>query len=171
MANNFLLLKFLNDISNSSPIIGGISSFISGWFTFIIFPVFFCYYTFSHVSQKMYFFSLTFSTLLTTWIFAEGIKRILKIPRPFVTHDTINSLASATGYSFPSEHSAVYSALAFIAFSVDIRLGIITSIVALVIGITRINLGVHYPIDVLVGWIIGILIAFVFTYFFKTYLW
>lgn len=168
---NIDLLYFLNRLANASGIVSTLSVFVSGIFTFVIYPIFFCYYAYTHVTQKMYFFALTFSTLLTSWLLSETIKRITKIPRPYVSHNTIHTFTHSTGYSFPSEHAAVYGALAFIAFSIDFRLGIITTIVAFLIGISRVNLGVHYPIDVLVGWIVGILVALVFTYFFKTYLW
>lgn len=168
---NIDLLYFLNRLANVSGIVSTLSVFVSGIFTFVIYPIFFCYYAYTHVTQKMYFFALTFSTLLTSWLLSETIKRITKIPRPYVSHNTIHTFTHSTGYSFPSEHAAVYGALAFIAFSIDFRLGIITTIVAFLIGISRVNLGVHYPIDVLVGWIVGILVALVFTYFFKTYLW
>lgn len=168
---NIDILYFLNRLASTSGIISTLSVFISGIFAFIVFPVFFCYYAYTHAAQKMYFFALIFSTLLTSWLLAETIKRITKIPRPFITHNTIETFTNPHGYSFPSEHAAVYSALAFIAFSIDFRLGIITSIVAFVIGISRISLGVHYPVDVLTGWVLGIVVALIFTHFFKIYLW
>ncbi len=167
---NIDLLYFLNRLTSVSGIVSMISVFVSGIFAFAVFPIFFCYYAYTHTAQKMYFFALIFSTLLTSWLLSESIKRITKIPRPYITHNTIHTFTHSSGYSFPSEHAAVYSALAFLAFSIDIRLGIITTIVAFIIGISRINLGVHYPVDVLVGWIVGILVAFVFTHFFKIYL-
>lgn len=168
---NIDLLYFLNRLTSISGLVSMICVFLSGIFAFAIFPIFFVYYAYTHVTQRMYFFALIFSTLLTTWLLAEGIKRIIKIPRPYITHNTIHTFTHSSGYSFPSEHAAVYSALAFLAFSIDIRLGIITTVVAFLIGISRINLGVHYPIDVVTGWIVGILVAILFTHFFKTYLW
>jgi undecaprenyl-diphosphatase len=75
----------------------------------------------------------------------------------------LHRLAEATGYSFPSGHSmtafAFYGIVAFLLWrhlrtSFGRTLLIIFSIVmTLLIGISRIYLGVHYPSDVLGGYL------------------
>ncbi len=76
---------------------------------------------------------------------------------------TLHRLAEETGYSFPSGHSmaafALYGVLAFLLWrhvkSRKGRLILIVSAVLLVIsiGLSRIYLGVHYPSDVLAGYL------------------
>ncbi len=77
-------------------------------------------------------------------------------------------LTSASGYSFPSGHTlisfALYGFLAYLAFrnikskSVFSRvtLAILLILLPILIGISRIYLGVHYPSDVLAGWTVAI---------------
>jgi membrane-associated phospholipid phosphatase len=64
--------------------------------------------------------------------------------------------------SFPSSHSAVTSALAstlILAYRRRKRLVWLALAIPLIIGWSRIYVGVHYPTDVLAGWILGALLA------------
>ena len=92
------------------------------------------------------------------------VKHLVSRPRPD------ESLTHASGFSFPSGHSAlsmaVYGCLAFAlarsargAGRVALAAGGAAIVVA--IGLSRVYLGVHYPTDVLAGWLTGaaILIA------------
>jgi undecaprenyl-diphosphatase len=62
--------------------------------------------------------------------------------------------------SFPSDHAALFFALATSIFFVSLRLGILAFFHAFfVIGLTRVYLGYHYPTDILAGALLGIGIA------------
>ncbi len=78
------------------------------------------------------------------------IKNIIQRPRPSVTH-----LVIETGYSFPSAHSMVSFVLfAMIAYFLWNRHKIIAVLIMslpIMIGMTRIYLGVHYASDVIGG--------------------
>lgn len=90
--------------------------------------------------------------------------------RPDILH-----LTSAGGYSFPSGHSmnnaAFYMAIAFmLIFILKSRkqkalLSALLSIPPLLIGFSRIYLGVHYLFDVLAGLTAGLWIAYIVCYF------
>ena len=88
------------------------------------------------------------------------VKVIVERARP----DSAEALSHAGGYAFPSGHSAtavvVYGALALIAArhgGARVRATAIAAAVALavLVGITRVYLGVHFPSDVLAGWLLG----------------
>ncbi|TVY01032.1 phosphatase PAP2 family protein [Paenibacillus cremeus] len=102
--------------------------------------------------------------ILFIWVVAgsallnETLKIIFHRARP-----TLHRIVNANGFSFPSGHSmaafSMYGILAFllwrhISTSVGRGLLIISSIIMIIaIGISRIYLGVHYPSDVLGGFL------------------
>ena len=96
-------------------------------------------------------------------IINQIIKHLIQRPRPEIAH-----LVSETGYSFPSGHSI--TSMFFYCLSIwlvrryvtnkkarDV-LTVILAIPMLLVGPTRIYLGVHYPTDVLAGWCLGFFI-------------
>jgi undecaprenyl-diphosphatase len=89
------------------------------------------------------------------------IKRAVARTRPALLYWAV----SATGSSFPSGHAsesaAVYLTLARMFAGTETRLGVRTLTYAigiaapLLIGMSRVYLGVHWPTDVAIGWALG----------------
>lgn len=100
------------------------------------------------------------ATTTGSWLLNELLKWSFHRPRP-----DVNWLVQATGYSFPSGHSMVsiafYGALAYLLWNWLPYPGLrrltagLCALLVLSIGISRIYLGVHYPSDVLAGFIAG----------------
>jgi membrane-associated phospholipid phosphatase len=95
------------------------------------------------------------------FLLSESLKQIFQRARP-----PLPWLGSAAGYSFPSGHSLIslvlYGILAYLLFqnikdrAWRIRTTLLLILLPLLIGISRIYLGVHYPSDVLAGWALAI---------------
>ena len=91
----------------------------------------------------------------------EALKAVIARARP----DLLDPIVNERGFSFPSGHSALGMAAWGILgvlvmrsrLPLRVRRGIVASIAVLIllIGLSRIWLGVHYPTDVLAGWTAG----------------
>jgi membrane-associated phospholipid phosphatase len=110
--------------------------------------------------------------VLLTMCLNHVLKIIIKNPRPFIREGTYlkkwavstnNAKELATEYSTPSGHamggSSFYS---YLYASVENRFVRVVAVVAILLtGLSRPYLGVHYPGDVLIGWVIGLIVALV----------
>jgi len=88
------------------------------------------------------------------------LKGVFCHPRPFVLDPSVQ-LAEAEGYCLPSGH-AQGSVVLWGALAATLRkrwLWILATVLSLLIGFSRIFLGVHFPHSVLAGWSIGVVIV------------
>lgn len=96
-----------------------------------------------------------------------AIKLLVQRPRPFVLYEEFHSraipaglvLEKASGYSFPSMHTAFAFSFATSMFVFSKKVGIIAIIIALLIGFSRLYNYVHFPSDVLAGAFLGVIVS------------
>lgn len=85
------------------------------------------------------------------------LKRLIRRPRPRRAEPGLGSpLADPDAFSFPSGHSAVAFAVATASLSAAPNLAPAELVLASSIAFSRVYLGAHYPLDVLVGIAIGV---------------
>lgn len=97
-----------------------------------------------------------------------SIKNIVCRPRPFVANpDIVLNIAPPSGYSCPSGHSCSSLAAATVMLIKDKRFGIPALCVALLIVFSRLYNYVHYPSDVLLGMMLGIVSALIIVFIFR----
>lgn len=92
----------------------------------------------------------------------QGLKWDLMVPRPFETLPGVTSLVMGpqeNDLSFPSGHAAMAAMGAVVLGSYYPRRRIPLAILVILVALSRIYLGVHYPVDVIVGALIGSAIA------------
>ena len=111
--------------------------------------------------------------LIIVTILNQVLKFILQRPRP-----TEFRIIDESGYSFPSGHSMVsmafYGLLIYLIYKnvknkyLKVILIVLLSLLIIMIGISRIYLGVHYTSDVLAGFLIAISYLIVYISFAKS---
>jgi undecaprenyl-diphosphatase len=99
-------------------------------------------------------------TTVSGYILANLLKLLIQSDRPFVAMSNVHTLIPESGYAFPSGHSATIAAFAFAVFFKNKRLGYICFLAMLLIGVSRVVSGVHFPIDILGGYALGFLVAY-----------
>ena len=106
-----------------------------------------------------------FVTMMIAWNVGLLVKVLVGRARPIVD----DPISHSPGYSFPSGHAfnvaVVSTVVVFLLWpllsSVGHRVSVALAVVfALVVGLDRLFLGVHFPSDVLAGYVLGVGITF-----------
>lgn len=77
---------------------------------------------------------------------------------------TIDTCPAPTDWSFPSNHAVLATVAAVALFLVWRRLAWLAIPLTLLVGVSRVFIGVHYPHDVLAGMLLGGAVGFAFPY-------
>lgn len=107
----------------------------------------------------------------SSMIINDILKILFHIPRPFEYTSEVSPIRqhTATGYSFPSGHTQGTTTI-FILLALVIRkiwFTILAATIIILVGISRLYLNVHWPLDVIASWIIGIAFTLIMWHFFN----
>ncbi len=95
-------------------------------------------------------------TLIATTAIVQAIKRIVNRPRPYITlSDIIPINPPNCKYSFPSGHTCAAFSLAFVLSNGFPAVGVAFIGLAVLVALSRVYLGVHYPTDTVIGTLIA----------------
>ena len=108
--------------------------------------------------------TMLLSLLMDFLIVNVSLKGLVARPRPFVVNELIKPLVGGVSpyRSFPSGHTAgSFAALLALSKWVPKKIGIPAIVLATLVSLSRLYVGVHYPTDLLGGFVIGFLCSFV----------
>lgn len=130
---------------------------------------------------------IVYLTLLATTYFQEGLGRQILIyvfipasgfvilsflrkkinaPRPYEAWEIIPLLdRDSPGQSIPSRHVFSATIISMASFHASLSLGVILLVFSAFLGLVRVLGGVHYPKDVVVGYICGLVWGMIFFLF------
>ncbi|MEW5251578.1 phosphatase PAP2 family protein [Microbulbifer sp. 2201CG32-9] len=156
------LFNKFNHIPSLSKFLGAISILGNGrfWYALIILQPL--------ISGRTGFLTsglLLFAGLLTLIVYL-WIKKKFQRERPFINISNIKITESALDiYSFPSGHTMHSVCFSIILISSNIWWGLLVVPFTILVSISRVVLGLHYPSDVIVGAAIGASVAAITLYF------
>ena len=105
---------------------------------------------------------LLLAMALLLLVVSNGVSELLKLwvqrPRPCQALEAVRVLVGCSGrsFSFPSSHAVNISAQALLFAYFYRPLVVPLLLVAALVGYSRVYVGVHYPADVLAGFLVGL---------------
>lgn len=159
MSFNLYLFEKINGLAFRFCLLDGLMVFFARyceWFLLFFLVLFL-------LKERRRFFSLflgfALSGFISRLVITESIRHFFPVDRPFVNYQVNLLLHHAATPSFPSGHAAFYFALAFYVFFINKKAGTFFLLGALLISFARVFVGIHWPLDILVGMAVGILSA------------
>lgn len=134
----------------------------------LFFLLFYLVYTIYDFKKTFFISLLTFIAGFLSLTTVNIIKNFIQRKRPIndeSINETLRILIEQNDFSFVSGHSTVSFTIAFISFWIlkkNYKYAFLIFLFPILFAYSRIYLAAHYPIDILVGMLLGYIIAFIF---------
>jgi undecaprenyl-diphosphatase len=158
--NSFLFFK-INGLAENNFYLDTLGIFFAYYFEYIFIFLLLIALFFKYKKEILIYWRAFLSAIISRLVFTEIIRYFFYRPRPFVDLPINLLIPAPDSASFPSGHAAFYSAIAFYVFFKDKKIGIFALICAFLISLGRVFVGVHWPIDTLAGFVVGLISALI----------
>lgn len=171
-AMNQWILLLLYHVATSVSVLSAIFVFFAEWFPYLVIGsvVVYEFYIQDGVRKTLSALFFTACAPIFAWIIVAMMKISLPSPRPFVFDFGITPLVVVNDPfgSFPSAHAAIFGALAgTMVARRSTSWKWYVAAAALIVAVSRIAVGVHFPIDIVVGLCLGFSIGVLTETFFQ----
>ncbi|MCM8806772.1 MAG: phosphatase PAP2 family protein [Candidatus Omnitrophica bacterium] len=172
---NEVLFLFINKFAKKSKILDAVFIFLSSFGKeYILIPLVGSIIYFKKRNELKKLFLIFILSLFLGEIIVHILKIVISFPRPFIYFDekSINVLEKPiTKYSFPSGHAqVVFTGALFLSWILP-KWKILFLLFSIFSGFSRCYIGVHFPFDVIGGFLIGAfsfwLIRFIIIYIYS----
>lgn len=156
------LALLLNDLVGVSPFLDDVIVFLASYLAYgllalLLVFVFLSSYSWRERTEVLLVAGV--SALVARFGIAELIRLFYHRPRPF-TDLPVDQLLTSTAWSFPSGHATFFFALATAVYLYNKKWGIGFFVAVTLMTVSRVIAGIHYPLDILGGALIGIIVAY-----------
>ena len=160
MIQNFDLLIFslIHNLAGKSRLLDFLGIFLAGYLGYLLVLAAVVIIAMESDWKKRFlnFSFMALSLIISRGIITEVIRAVYYRPRPFIALDFTPLIAEANHGAFPSGHATFFFALAGIIWLLDKKWGWRFLIAASLMGLARVFVGVHWPLDILGGAVVGI---------------
>ncbi len=153
---NITLFRAVNDIGKEYPDINPLFIFFAEYTVYCLMLVLLFYWLTRSTKNKLMVVSAVFAFFIAE-VTGKLLGLIYSHRQPFAVWSDVNKLIEKeVGNSFPSDHTIVFFSVCITIALFRKRFWYLWVALALLLSISRIYVGVHYPIDILVGALLGI---------------
>ena len=156
------LFFLLNNLAGLSTLSDFVIVFLASYLAYILIAIFLLFLLVIEHSnrEKIQFFLITVtSAIVARFGITEFVRFFYHRPRPFITLH-VHQLLTETSWSFPSGHATFFFAMSTAVYLYNKKWGIGFFIATIIMTVSRVIAGVHYPADIIGGAIVGIAVAY-----------
>ncbi len=155
-----ILFQMINGLAGKIPWLDILMIFSAKLLPVAFALAFITLYLTRQASQQRGAFLAGASTLIALSI-AITISILYPRPRPYLTHTVHLLIERSHDPSFPSDHAVFSFAIATMVWRYNRKAGIVFAGLAILVGFSRIYVGTHYPLDVIGGAALGIIVSLI----------
>ncbi len=154
MDNTALFFSIYN-LSHKSQILDSVMIFITNYVLSLTMLLSFILAIKGKIKEKKAFLLIILGIPISILLIL-GIHLFIHEPRPFVTFNFAPLADNKPDLSFPSRHATLMAVIAFSYFYFKSKWSYLFLTLMALVGISRIYVGVHYPIDILGGFLVSL---------------
>ncbi len=159
MGINLVLFNALNSLAFRYGLLDNAFIFIAKYLPYILILSIFAFLLKDFKKYKFLPILSLFSAFFSHYVVTEGIRYFSYNARPFIEKGIAPLFDHADTSSFPSGHASFFFALSTIIYFYNKKAGYIFFALSFLMGTSRIISGIHWPLDILVGGLIGFLVG------------
>jgi len=149
---NFWLFQKINNLAGHSVCLDSLGIFFAEYLGYLLAVLVFV------VFWKKY--RIIFQSFLAGIVARFGLTELIRWlwpnPRPFVDNNVNLLLSHTNSASLPSGHAAFFFGLSTVVYLYNKKAGLFFFAASFLISISRVFGGIHWPLDILVGAVVGI---------------
>ena len=159
MIFNELIVRTLTELTaNWSGVVMFLANYL-GWFLFVSYLLILIWHPKRTLREEIIF---VLTAVLAAWVLSAVIKYFYVSPRPFLQLDNYAPLwRFGSTDSFPSSHATTFFAFGLAVHAYRPTLGNLYLVGAVLISVARIAAGLHWPSDVIGGFVLAGITVFV----------
>lgn len=161
------LFYLLNTLAGQSPFLDGVIVFFASYLAYLMPVIFLGLVFFSNSSRREKWILLVVAgaaSVIARFGVAELIRFFYHRPRPFIALPDVHPLFTDSAWSFPSGHATFFFAFSTAVYLYNKRWGVGFFVATVLITVSRVIAGVHYPSDIVGGALIGVAVAYATIY-------
>jgi undecaprenyl-diphosphatase len=164
---NTSLFESINQCAGESKLLDFLAIFFAEYFQYFLVLAFILLLFRNFNKYQQLVLKVIAAAILSRLVITEIIRSVWNISRPFVDNNVNILIEHSSSASFPSGHSSFFFAISAVVYSYNKRAGIILFLASILVAISRVFVGVHWPADVMAGALVGIISGYIIVKVFK----
>ena|SRR3989338_932622 len=167
---NESIFRFINNLAGQWPWLDTVAIFCAEYLMYVLLLIVVVYTVSNYRRWRDLAIVAIGSALVARLVIAQSIKMLYDHPRPYWLLSDVNLLlAKEMESSFPSGHVIFVFALATGVYFYNKSAGRWFLGMAVLVGVARVFVGVHWPYDIIVGAVLGVATAYICNWLYQKF--